>query len=149
VPAEPGVPPTPEPRAPGRPLWRIVLFVLLASFALHRGAAAYWAYAGELGLAVALGFAVQSGAALATAVAIWLGRSWALGFVILLGASLLATALVVGLAGGTAAGLSALSVALVFALASAALYAFLRHEHASARGEHRHALDRRRRLRPR
>lgn len=149
MPAESDAPSTRESQLRGRPLWRIVLFVLLASFALHRGAAAYLAYSGGLGLGVALGFAVQSAAALASAVGIWLGRSWVLGFVILLGASLLATALLVGLSEGAAAGLSAFSVAGMFALATAALYAFLRHEFAAQRGEHPHSFDRRRRLRPR
>src|SRR5688500_6254477 len=95
---------------PARTLWQIVLAVMLASFALHRGAAAYMAHSGGLGLA--LGLAAQSAAALATALGIWLGRRWVLGCVVLLGATLLALPLLAAFTHGAAAALGALSAAI-------------------------------------
>jgi hypothetical protein len=121
-----------EPEA-GRPLWRTVMFVLLASLALHRGAAAYMAFDGGLGTGMAAGLALQSLFALATALGILLGRRWVLGMVVALGASLVGTALTVGLAQGAAAAFPALSASLVLGLGCAGLYLFLRHELAPER----------------
>jgi hypothetical protein len=129
-----------ETTASNRPLWRVSLSVILVSFALHRGAAAYVAYDGGLGLGMAFGFASQATAAFVTALGVWLGRSWVLGWVVVLGASLLGTALAAGLANGMA--LSALSAALVFGLATAALFFFLRQELVQGRERSRSARDR-------
>jgi hypothetical protein len=49
--------------------------VILTSFALHRGAAAYMAYDGGLGVGLASFLAVQSAAALAAALGLLLWRS--------------------------------------------------------------------------
>jgi hypothetical protein len=111
----------------GRPLWRTVLFVILSSVALHRGAAAYIAWDGGLGAGLALGLAVQSAAALGAAIGVLLGRAWVLGFVAALGVSAVATALLL-LGQGAVAGISALSAGLVLGLGTVALYLFLRHE---------------------
>jgi hypothetical protein len=113
---------------PARTLWQIVLAVMLASFALHRGAAAYVAHGGGLGDGLALGLAAQSAAGLATALGVWLGRRWVLGCVVALGVTLLALPLLAASTGGAAAGLGALSASLVLGLGTAALYFLLRHE---------------------
>jgi hypothetical protein len=113
---------------PARTLWQIVLAVMLASFALHRGAAAYMAHSGGLGDGLALGLAAQSAAALATAFGIWLGRRWVLGCVVLLGATLLALPLLAAFTHGAAAAPGALSAAIVLGLGTAALFFHLRHE---------------------
>jgi hypothetical protein len=117
-----------EDERPARPLWRIVIAVMLASFALHRGAAAYMAHEGGLGGEFALGFAAQAAAGLATAAGLWLGRRWVLGCVVVLGLTLIALPLLTAFTHGTAAALSALSAALVFGLGAAALFFVLRHE---------------------
>jgi hypothetical protein len=122
-----------EADRPGRPLWRIVLAVILASFSLHRGAAAYMAHTGEFGEGLALGLAAQSAAGLATAAGVWLGRRWVLGCVVALGVALLALPVLAAFTHGTAAALSALSAAAVFGLGAAALFLFLRHELAPER----------------
>jgi hypothetical protein len=118
---------------PARPLWRIVLAVMLTSFALHRGAAAYIAWDGGLGEGFALALGAQSAAGLATALGVWLGRRWVLGCIAVLGATLLAAPLLAALTQGMAAALGVLSGALVFGLGAAALFFYLRHEHAAER----------------
>jgi hypothetical protein len=117
-----------ESEQPARPLWRIVLPVILASFALHRGAAAYMAHEGELGDGLALGLAAQAAAGLATALGVWFGRRWVLGCIVVLGATALALPLLAALAQGTAAALSGLAAGLVLALGAAALFFLLRRE---------------------
>jgi hypothetical protein len=121
-------PPRPADDRPARPLWRIVLAVMLASFALHRGAAAYMAWTGELGEGLAAGLAAQAAAGLATAVGVWLGRRWVLGCVLVLGATMLVLPVLAALTHGAAAAVTALSATLGFGLGTAALYFYLRHE---------------------
>jgi hypothetical protein len=122
---------------PSRPLWRTVLSVILASFALHRGAGAYIAWDGGLGAGLAVGLAMQAAAGLATALGVWLGRRWVLGCVVALGATLLGLPVLAAFTHGTAAALGALSATLVFGLGTAALYFYLRHELAAERREPR------------
>ena len=57
-----------------RPLWRIIIPIVIVSFAVQRGAAAFiYSAGGGSGLAVA-GYVLQAVIALAVAVAIFIGR---------------------------------------------------------------------------
>lgn len=104
-----------------RPLWQIVLALLVASFGVHRGAAAAMLYLGEGHPALLWGYTVQTLAAMATALGLWLGRAWVVGALLILGIAVTGTALFAGFFLGAGAVLVAVSQALVVAVATGAL----------------------------
>lgn len=111
-----------------RPLWQIVLGFLLASLALHRGAAAVIGFAGALPREIALGLAMQAVAAIASAAGLWLGARWTLAALLTLGVGIAATAIAHAAVVGAAAVPAAIAQVLVVAVGTAALVLVLRRE---------------------
>lgn len=108
-----------------RPLWQIVLTLLVLGFVVQRGAVASVLYLeGATDPVLLAGYALQLGAGLASALGLWLGRLWACGAVLLLGAAVATTAFL-------EVGLAALSQVLVAAVSAGALFVVLKREFGS------------------
>lgn len=114
-----------------RPLWRILLPILILTFAAHRLAVALFLDArGQL---ISAGFLLQAVSAVLLALGIWLGARWVLGAVLALGISIAATACLAMWTAGVFAW-PYLSQVLVTAVATGILFLVLRHEFYGARG---------------
>jgi hypothetical protein len=102
-----------------RPLWQIILTMLLAAVALHRLVAGALLYADASVLLAAS--ALQGVAAAVAAVGMWRGRHWVVGALIVLGVTVVATAVLAAFFLGIVPPLAAISQGLVAALAAGAL----------------------------
>lgn len=118
-----------------RPLWRMILPLVILGYAVQRGAVVAVAHLSEAPVALTAAFAVQAAALAALALAIFLGRRWAL---VAAGAFALAavgTAVVQVSIAGPALVPRAVSEVAVAALVVAATAWLVRHELGSARSE--------------
>lgn len=110
-----------------RPLWRIVLPILLLGFAVQRAGAAAIAWsAAPRAVAAAVGF--EALLAVAAALAIWLGGRWAGMAVLALGVAIAASAALMVFVLGAPALPAAASRILIAALGAGAFYWVLRGE---------------------
>lgn len=117
-----------------RPLWQMVVPLLILGFALQRGALAALAVASELPLAIAVGAALQAGALVALALAIFLGRrrsalAAAIGFAL----AVAGTLAVAAARGGPTVVPQALTEVVMAALVVAGIAWLTRHEFGSSR----------------
>jgi len=111
-----------------RPLWQIFLVLFLVSFVIHRGAATFVVYTGEIGAALFAAYAFQTLAGALAALGVWLGRSWVLGVVLVLGTAVAGTSLLEAFFLGVRPAAGAVTEVLVAAVATGALFLVLRHE---------------------
>jgi hypothetical protein len=120
-----------------RPLWQILLSLLIAGLALQRGAALLALHAAGGGVeGAALGlFAVQGAAALLAALGIFLGSAWAIAALVALGGVLVASTALEAFWLGIRSPIGAVSTMLIVALSTAALALVLRHEFSSPADE--------------
>lgn len=117
-----------------RPLWRIVIPLLIVGFAVQRGALAAMAVLSEAPLGIAVGAALQVAALLALALAIFLGRSWALAAAVGFGLAIVATAALQAAAFGPAFFPRALAQLIVALVVVAGVGWLVRHEFPPASG---------------
>lgn len=110
-----------------RPLWQILLSLLLLGLGLQRALLAWTA--GMAGLdAVAVVAGICAALAVATAVALWAGHSATIALLVALGIALAAAALLEAFAWGVRPPVTAISMVIVVALSTGALALALRHE---------------------
>ncbi len=123
-----------------RPLWQILLAMLLVGLAVERAAVGFVLYESALVPALFVAYGLQVAAAVATALGMWLGRPWTIVALLALGATLVAAALLESLWLGVRPAISAASEVLIVLLSTGALALVLRHEfgggasHSSERG---------------
>lgn len=111
-----------------RPLWQILLTLLLLGFLVRRGAVGVMLYldgAAPAGLVGA--YVAQVAIGLVAAAGLWLGRRWVLAALLVLGVAIGGTALLESLLGLRPI-LAAVAELLVVALGIGALFLILRHE---------------------
>lgn len=103
-----------------RPLWRIIVPLVILSVAMHRAAAGAIVYLSEVPSGLVVGYGLQAMAALGVALGLFLGRRWTQGALILFGISLAGTAVVEGFLLGMGAAPMAASQVLVAVLLTVA-----------------------------
>jgi hypothetical protein len=110
-----------------RPLWRILLPILVLVLALHRAGLAAMTLLGDEPV-LFLGHAAETLAALAVAIGLWLGHAWAGGAVLALGVALGATALLEAFYVGVRPPAAAVAWFLAAAVGAGALGLLIRRE---------------------
>ncbi len=114
-----------------RPLWQILLVILVLAFVVRSTAVAVTAFLASAE-PILLAFPVlQAAAGVAMVVGLWLGRAWVLGALVVLAVSVVASAFVQSVALGVRPIVSAVSEVLAVAVATGALFLALRHEFAT------------------
>ena len=111
-----------------RPLWQILIPILLLGVGAHRAALGFALSASHMGPAVVVSYGLQTAAALATALAIWRGAPWAVGMLLVLGMLLVAGALLEGFWLGLRPPIASVSEVLMIALSTGALALVFRRE---------------------
>ena len=111
-----------------RPLWQILIPLLLIGLAVQRAALGFALYATQMGPAFVAAYALQTATALAAAVAIWLGRSWTVGVVLALGTMLAAASLLEGFWLGLRPPIASVTEVLIIALSTGAFALVMRRE---------------------
>lgn len=111
-----------------RPLWRILLPILLLVFAVNRGGSVAMALLGEASGLLAAAHSAESAAACAAALGVWLGRPWGAAFVLVLALALGATALLEAFFLGVRPAAAAIAQLIVVALGGGALALLMRRE---------------------
>jgi len=115
-------------RVVDRPLWQILLPLMLVGLAVQRAAVGTALFAGELGSVIVVAYVLQGLAAVAAAVGVWLGRRWTVGALLTLGAMLIASALLEGFWLGVRPPLASVGEILIVTLSTGALVLVLRRE---------------------
>jgi hypothetical protein len=115
-----------------RPLWQIVLTLLIVGFVVRSGAAAVVAFLAEGEPSLLAAYAFQTAAGVATALGLWLGRPWVLGALVVLAVAIAASAFLESLVLGIRPLVTALGEVLIVAVATGALFLALRREFAGA-----------------
>ncbi len=111
-----------------RPLWQILIPILLIGLAVHRAALGFMLYASEMNPALVAAYALQTGMAFAAALAIWLGRSWTVGVVLALGTMLAAASLLEGFWLRSRPPIASVSEVMIIVLSTGALALVMRRE---------------------
>lgn len=111
-----------------RPLWRILLPILILVLGIHRAGLAAMALLGDLHASLGIAHGAEAVIAVAAAVGLWLGRAWSAGAVVALGVALGASALLEGFYLGVRPPVAAVAQLLVAALAAGALGLLIRRE---------------------
>jgi hypothetical protein len=109
-----------------RPLWRIVLSVILLSFGAHRVAASAIAWSSAVPREIALAIACEAAAGLVAGVCVWIGGRPAIVGVVVLGVAMAASAAMLVFVVGAAAVPAAVSRTLIAALGAVAFLAMFR-----------------------
>jgi hypothetical protein len=104
-----------------RPLWQMVLALLLVGFAVQRAAVGFVLLSGDVQPLMFVAYGLQVAAAVVTAVGMWLGRRWSIGALIVLGVALAATAILESLWLGVRPAVASAGEILVLALSIGAL----------------------------
>jgi hypothetical protein len=111
-----------------RPLWQIVLSILLLSYAVQRAGAAAIGFGGAMPRELAVASAIEAGFAVVAAIGLWIGGRWAGITIVALGVAVAAHAAMLVFVLGAAAVPAAASRILIVALGAGAFFWILRHE---------------------
>lgn len=111
-----------------RPLWRILLPVLILVVAVHRGVLAVVMGLGDAPGVLVAAHVVEAALAVAAALGLWLGHTWVTGAILGLGVAIGATALLEAFYVGVRPPAAAVAQLVVAAFAAGALAVLIRRE---------------------
>ena len=116
-----------------RPLWRMVIPLMILGFALQRGALVAFALP-EVPTVITVAAVLQVGALLALALGIFLGRRWALGAAVAFALAVAGTAALGAASGGAPFVVRSVAEVVMAILVVAGVAWLTRHEFGSPRG---------------